>query len=182
MLQHNAQALTAHRGKLAALCRHRSVVMLKHNLRGLTVLQQTSDQGGPAGLMAGPEPLAGVAVEVLVEQDQIAPVRVLGEARVRPVARPPALVRQGRKIRARREASSLRDLLEIHQPAGAGRALDPQGVAVEVVVALQGLDQQVVQREPDRARASWSCRRTAACSTRRARSRPGALRRRAWKT
>ena len=36
-------------------------------------------------------------------------------------------------------------------PAGAGGALDLQAVAVEVMVALQRLDQQVVDRKPDRA-------------------------------
>ena len=40
------------------------------------LLQQLGDQAGPAGLMAGAEPGAVVAVEVFVEQDQVAPVRI----------------------------------------------------------------------------------------------------------
>ena len=47
------------------------------------------DDAGPAGLMAGAEPGAVVAVEVLVEQDEIAPVRIvleLAACRRRPAA------------------------------------------------------------------------------------------------
>jgi hypothetical protein len=39
-----------------------------------TPLKQLSDQGGPTGLMAGSEALPGVAVKILVEKDEIAPV------------------------------------------------------------------------------------------------------------
>src|SRR6185369_3569341 len=38
------------------------------------------DHGGPAGLVAGAEAAAGVAVEVFVELDVIAPVLVVDEA------------------------------------------------------------------------------------------------------
>src|SRR5437667_421349 len=44
------------------------------------------NQGGPAGLMAGAQPFAGFAMEVFMEQDQVAPVRVFGPARVVPEA------------------------------------------------------------------------------------------------
>src|SRR5215472_2085280 len=37
------------------------------------------DHAGPSGLMAGAEPGAAVAVEILVEQDEIAPMRVFLE-------------------------------------------------------------------------------------------------------
>src|SRR5262245_39671381 len=39
-------------------------------------LDQLGHQPGPSGLVAGPEPGAIVAVEILVEQDMIAPVRI----------------------------------------------------------------------------------------------------------
>ena len=58
------------------------------------VLQQTSDQSCPAGLVTGPQPPAGVAVEVLVEQEVITPVRVVRVACEGAVAGPrPALLR-----------------------------------------------------------------------------------------
>ena len=40
------------------------------------LLDQLGDDAGPAGLVAGAETRAGVAVEVLVEQDEVAPVRI----------------------------------------------------------------------------------------------------------
>jgi hypothetical protein len=39
-----------------------------------TLLKQLAHQGGPTGLMAGSEALPGVAVKILVEKDEIAPV------------------------------------------------------------------------------------------------------------
>src|SRR5262245_29233767 len=46
----------------------------------------------PAGLMARAEAGAVVAVEVLVEQDEIAPVRILLELRAPSVDRPPPIL------------------------------------------------------------------------------------------
>src|SRR6266480_2651691 len=45
------------------------------------VFHLTDHQRGPAGLMAGTQSLAGFAVEIFVEQNQVAPVRVFGPAR-----------------------------------------------------------------------------------------------------
>ena len=67
----------------------------------------------------------------------------------------------GRKRDASRRRDLARHLPEVHHDARSGRALDRQRVAVEVVIPLERLDQQVVDREPDRARASSSCRRRA---------------------
>lgn len=39
--------------------------------------QAARDQRGPAGLVAGTQPFAAVAVEILVEERQVAPVRVM---------------------------------------------------------------------------------------------------------
>src|SRR5205814_2401266 len=52
------------------------------------VLQQGGDERGPARLMAGPQPTARVAVEVLIEEDVVAPVRVVHIAREGAVAGP----------------------------------------------------------------------------------------------
>src|SRR5437762_12366255 len=51
------------------------------------VFHLTDHQRGPAGLMAGAQSLAGFAVEIFVEQNQVAPVRVFGPVRVVAVAR-----------------------------------------------------------------------------------------------
>ena len=49
---------------------------------GREQVHQAGDDPRPAGLVAGPEPGAVVAVEILVEQEAVAPVRVLLEGRV----------------------------------------------------------------------------------------------------
>ena len=67
------------------------------------IMQQIRHQRRPAGLVARAEAAAGVAVEVLVEQHQVAPVRIVGVARVVAVAGPAACRR-----RAGRGASAAR--------------------------------------------------------------------------
>src|SRR3954470_1575958 len=58
------------------------------------LFQQLGDDGGPSRLMAGSEALARVGVEILVEENQIAPVRVRLEARVGSIDRPAAIAAQ----------------------------------------------------------------------------------------
>ena len=50
--------------------------------------QERSNQTGPACLMAGAKPRSVVAVEVLVKQNQVAPMRIFLEFRRSPVDRP----------------------------------------------------------------------------------------------
>src|SRR5215207_9218878 len=57
------------RMRMASGCRWR---LLAHR----RLFDQLSDQGGPAGLVGGAEAGAGVAVEVLMEEDVVPPVRV----------------------------------------------------------------------------------------------------------
>src|SRR5215211_556056 len=54
------------------------------------VLDAPQYQRGPAGLVAGPDSPAVIAMEVFVEQHQVLPVRVGGPARIGPMAGPPA--------------------------------------------------------------------------------------------
>src|SRR3982750_4095429 len=54
-------------------------------------MHRARDDSRPSGLMAGAEPRAVVAVEVFVEQQQVAPVRVLLELCRRAVDRPAAI-------------------------------------------------------------------------------------------
>jgi hypothetical protein len=50
-------------------------------------------QGGPAGLVAGAETAAGIAVKIFVEEDQLPPVGIVGETAVDAMtgALPPAV-------------------------------------------------------------------------------------------
>ena len=86
-------------------------------------LDQLGHQPGPAGLVAGAEAGAVVAVEVLVEQEVVAPVRVVLELLA--CRRTPAAARSPsrRKIRVSRSAISLATS-KGSSSARAGRALD----------------------------------------------------------
>src|SRR5262249_30528245 len=100
--------------------------------------------------MARAEPAARLAVEVLVEQQIVAPVGGLLEARVRVEYRPAAI---GRTPEDADEAlrQQVSDRAQRQQLARTSRALHQEVVAVVAVVFLQRLDQQVIDREPDRA-------------------------------
>src|SRR5438105_1529971 len=101
------------------------------------VLKQAGDQGGPAGLVACPQPAAGVPVEVLVEEDVVTPVRVVRVACEGAVAWPrPALPRHKQGTEPLREF--VRHAVEVCRLARTGRAFDPEAVAVVAVVLAQG--------------------------------------------
>src|SRR4029079_11878875 len=51
------------------------VVLLLHRVFGILV-DELRDDAGPAGLVRGAEAFAGVPVEVLGEDDEVAPVRI----------------------------------------------------------------------------------------------------------
>src|SRR5262245_3234480 len=103
------------------------------------LLDTSNRQRRPARLVAGADAAAGVAVEVLVEQHEIAPVRIRRVARVVPVAGPPAL-RVGQEQRRQPARDLVRRLAQVELAARPGRDLDLEVVAVEVVEALERLD------------------------------------------
>ena len=80
--------------------------------------------------MARAEPGPVVAVEVFVEEDVVAPVRVILELRSASVDRPPS-ASSLRKMLASRRAISSATPNRCHPLAGAGGALDGEVVAVE---------------------------------------------------
>ena len=88
------------------------------------VAQEAGDQRRPAGLVAGAEAAAVVAVEVFVEQDQVAPVRVVGVAAVVAVAGPPAARVGQEEPRSAGATARCATSLQVHHRARAGRALD----------------------------------------------------------
>src|SRR5215470_16053156 len=100
--------------------------------------------------MARAAAAAGVAVKVLVEQDEIAKVRILGIAPLVPVARAaPGGV--GQEETRQPAAEIVGGVEQAHAPAKSGGQLDEQVVAVEVVVPLQRLDQEIIEGKPHRA-------------------------------
>src|SRR5437899_5386772 len=114
------------------------------------LLQQLCDEPRPAGLVAGPDARAVVAVEVFVEEDQVAPVRVTLKFLGPPVdGTAPVLVAEEDSREAPLDLAGDRPEVE-HGPV-ARRARHLGRIAVEVVELLERLDQQIVHREPDGA-------------------------------
>ena len=112
-------------------------------------LHQARDEPRPAGLVAGAEARAVVAVEVFVEQDVVAPVRVVLELGDPAIDRPaPLVVAQEDARKPRREL--LRHLEQVHHAARTGRAFDLECVAVVEVILRERADDQHVDRHPDR--------------------------------
>ena len=101
------------------------------------------------GLVRGAEPGAVVAVEVLVEHEVVLPRRVRLQPFDLPEARS-AAVRPDDEQGDQALAQVVGDLAERERVPAAGRVLDLEVVAEEPVVALEGADHEVVEREPDR--------------------------------
>src|SRR6267142_3925499 len=111
------------------------------------LLDELGDEPRPARLVAGADAGALIAVKILVEEEKVAPVWI-------DLERPDGAVHGAPAVAAAQEQADeparqlARDVPEVEQAVRAGRALDLEVVAVEVVELLQRLDQQVVQREP----------------------------------
>src|SRR5262249_47574323 len=111
-------------------------------------LNEPRDDSCPASLVAGADARAVIAVEVLVEQNEIAPVWVGLEFRGRAVDRALAgLVAQ--EDATQTPGNLLADLEQVHLPARPGRALDRELVAVVAVEFQQPANDQRVDGHPD---------------------------------
>src|SRR5205085_997300 len=103
-------------------------------------LQQARDQGSPSGLVACTEALAGVAVEIFVEEAQVAPVGIVAVVALLALPRPPGFFI--RKEDGQQPAANFaRHLAQSHLPTRASRTFHLKLVAVVVVIAFQGLDE-----------------------------------------
>src|SRR5215211_397075 len=113
-------------------------------------VNQGGDEAGPAGLVRGAEPHAGVAVEVFVEEDEVAPVWVGLKFFVPAVGGAAAL------CVAREEADepfgeAARHLVELDRRLAGDGAVDCELVAVGFAQLAQGLDHHEGRGEPDGA-------------------------------
>ena len=113
-------------------------------------VEEDSDETRPPGLVAGPKSRAIVAVEVLVKEDEIAPVRIVLEFFRSSVDRASPL-----GIPQEDAGETTRDLLghfkQRHLPAGARGTLHLELVAVESIEVEQRADDEDVDRHPHRA-------------------------------
>src|SRR5580704_1456181 len=107
-------------------------------------------QGRPTRLMAGSQSMTVVAVKELVEQDQIAPRGIRCVSRVIAVNGTPTM-RVGQEDGDQSSLNFPGHFAERFVLPGSRRALDFQRIAIEVVVALERLDQQMIERKPDRS-------------------------------
>src|SRR5688500_14590489 len=105
-------------------------------------VDELGDQRGPSGLVRGSDAAARVAVEVLVERDVVAEVRVALQLVVDPIDGTAAvLVAQEDLLQARRQR--FRDAIERQHAAAARGTLHAEVVGLIVVEALQRLDDEV---------------------------------------
>src|SRR6266704_960320 len=102
-------------------------------------MHRAGDDPSPSGLVARAEAGPVVAVEVLVEQEHVAPVRVLLKLARPPVDRPPAMA-VPQEDAGQPAPDLLRDLIQGHVPPGARWTLDGELVAVVGVVLYQAPD------------------------------------------
>lgn len=80
------------------------------------VCHEHSSEGRPSGLMRGAETLSGVAVKVFIEEERVAPCRVLLETGVHAMCRAPAI---GVEHKQAQQAAPefIGDLIQISLPA-----------------------------------------------------------------
>src|SRR5690349_8590323 len=113
-----------------------------------TLFDEFGDERRPSGLMACAESLAVVAVEIFVERNIVAPVRIAVErfhaAEHRTISRGVRKKHVDQTFREQR-----RDLPQVHHIAASRRTLDSQSVSEIVVIALQRLDQEKIRRKPN---------------------------------
>src|SRR6516165_5839496 len=112
-------------------------------------ISQLGNRTGPAGLVRGADAAAIVAMEVFVEQQVVAEVRIALQLRVVAEDCPPTLlVAQEQPTQSTRQL--LRHLFNGDEVAGTAWAFDLEVVAVVVMELLQRFDQEIIDREPDR--------------------------------
>src|SRR5437867_912507 len=119
------------------------------NRPSLELVDHGGDQSSPARLVRRAQSATGVAVEVFVEEDVIAEVGILPHL-LRGADERPAAVRPRHEDTQETPGQLVGHLAERQQLPRAGRALDLEARPVIVVEASEALDQQVVDRHPDR--------------------------------
>lgn len=108
------------------------------------------NEARPTALMGGTEAAACIAIEELVEPEVILPVLIEVEEIRLGIDGSTALVVAGEEM-LHSVLEFLGDVAKVHVLARAGGTLDLERVAIEHVETEEGLDEQEVDAEPDRA-------------------------------
>ena len=111
--------------------------------------QQQRYAASPASLVAGADAGAVVAVEILVEQDQVAPMRVDVERLGAAIERAPS-VGPAPEDGEDSAGNLLSDLEQREQLAGTGRAFDLEALAIVAVQVEECPHDQLIDRHPYR--------------------------------
>src|SRR5581483_8848683 len=99
--------------------------------------------------MARPQSLAGVAMKIFMELEEVLPVWIADKTRLQPKNRPAAA--GVREKQAHQPPGQLaRHLRQRPLLAATGGKFDGEAVAIKTVITLQGLDQQVIEGKPNR--------------------------------
>src|SRR5260221_794672 len=113
-------------------------------------LQARDDERSPSRLMARADGPAVGTVEVLAEEHEILEMRVLGVAALGAMAGPRAVL-PWEEYPREAESDLAGHLAQIEVSPRARGALDLEAFAVEMVIALERLHEEIVQGEPPRA-------------------------------
>src|SRR5579862_3721828 len=113
-------------------------------------MHHPSDNSRPAGLMACTKTSSVIAMEVFVEQDVVAPVRIFLELPRSSIDGPPAIF-VPQKDTGQAACDLLGHLIESHALSRARRTFHGKSVPVVHVILHQGADDQTINRHPDRA-------------------------------
>src|SRR6266566_9078520 len=114
------------------------------------LLKQLRHHAGPSRLMAGADATAIVSMKILVEENQILPVRIMLELVRSSMNRPQSVLiaQEGSRETPRDLLRNFPEREEVPRPC---RAFDLVFLAEIVVELLEGFDDQKVYRKPDRA-------------------------------
>src|SRR5271169_976789 len=114
------------------------------------LLDQFGDQSSPASLVTRADACAIVGMEIFVEEEQIFPVRIALEDFGAAGDRPPAVFATNENMnQAAGDFGS--HFPEVRFAPRARGTFDFEVLAIIMVILLQGFDEEIVQRKPDRA-------------------------------
>src|SRR5262245_59114431 len=113
-------------------------------------MQETGDAPRPSGLVTGAEAGAVIAVEVLVEQEIVSPVRILLKHAAATIDRAPAVLVAQKNV-GQPAHNLLRHLIEGHMLTRARGTFDRERIAVVGIILQERSDNEAIHGHPDRS-------------------------------